>query len=229
MRTRKTVVLIKIIMLLIIILNLSIYAHAQQHSIRFHRISIEDGLSQSDVYCILQDRKGFMWFGTEDGLNRYDGYNFKVYKHDSENPHSLSNNQVYSIHEDRSGTLWIGTNGGGLNQFDPVSKTFIRYRHDPNKQESLSSDQVNNILEDSYGNLWIGTWGGGLDLFDRKEQIFIHYDNKYAHSYPQIFSILEDHRKILWIGSSNGLFKYDRKTVKEKNFQIQNQNAVITK
>jgi signal transduction histidine kinase/CheY-like chemotaxis protein/ligand-binding sensor domain-containing protein len=214
MRSRKLVVLIKTIILLMIILNLSIYAHPQQHNIRFQRISIEDGLSQSDVYCILQDSRGFMWFGTQDGLNRYDGYNFKVYKNDPENPHSISNNYVYSIYEDQSGTLWIGTDGGGLNKFDRDKEQFLHYRNNPNNPRSLSHDYVRSIIKDQSGVLWIGTYGGGLNKLvpgakEGSPPSFIHYQtvpsDPYSLSNNYVYSIYEDRSGTLWVGTDGGL------------------------
>ena len=98
---------------------------------RFERLSLEQGLSQSYVNCILQDRRGFMWFGTQDGLNRYDGYGFTVFKHDALDPGSLSHNTVWALHEDRDGTLWIGTDGGGLDRWEPSTGSFQHLRHDP--------------------------------------------------------------------------------------------------
>lgn len=100
-------------------------------SIKFNRISVEEGLSQNTVNCIFQDHQGFMWFGTQDGLNIYDGSKFKVYKTDPNDPGSLSENYVNSITEDRSGVLWVGTNAGGLNKFDRSHERFIHYYHDP--------------------------------------------------------------------------------------------------
>ena len=82
--------------------------------VKFERLSMEEGLSQSVVDCILQDRYGFMWFATQDGLNRYDGYEFEVYKHDPEDPNSLGDSYVMAMHEDDEGALWLGTHGGGL-------------------------------------------------------------------------------------------------------------------
>jgi len=189
--------------------------HAQQHNIRFHRISIEDGLSQSDVYCIFQDSRGFMWFGTQDGLNRYDGYNFKVYKNDPENPHSMSNNYVYSIYEDRSGTLWVGTEGG-LNKFDRDKDQFIHYQTDPNDSHSLSHDHVKTIIEDQSGILWIGTDGGLNRLVPGAKEgsppSFIRYqtdaNNPRSLSNNRVMSIYEDRSGVLWIGTEDGLNKH---------------------
>jgi len=96
-------------------------------NLKFESISIEHGLSHSTVNCILQDRYGFMWFGTDDGLNKFDGYSFTVYKHNPDDPHSLSHNQVWSLFEDFFGVLWVGTYGGGLNRFDRNSGQFSRY------------------------------------------------------------------------------------------------------
>ena len=92
--------------------------HAQQNPIKFEHISIQQGLSQSTVSCILQDKRGFMWFGTEDGLNRYDGYNFVIYKNDGLDKTSISDSYILALYEDKSGVLWIGTYSGGLNKFD---------------------------------------------------------------------------------------------------------------
>ena len=91
--------------------------------IRFEKMSIEQGLSQSSVYSIYQDSRGFLWFGTEDGLNKFDGYNFTVYRHNPDDPLSLSDNTILSIFEDKSGELWVGTYGRGLNRFDRLQST----------------------------------------------------------------------------------------------------------
>ena len=106
-----------------ILLITSLNLYTQPGDIRFKHLSIEHGLSQSTVNCILQDRNGFMWFGTQDGVNRYDGYTFTIYKNDLQNENTISHNFILSIFEDRQGILWIGTNGGGLNRFDPAKDT----------------------------------------------------------------------------------------------------------
>ena len=107
--------------LLTCILNL----HAQ-NNISFNHLTVDDGLSQSSVTCIFQDKKGFIWFGTQDGLNRYDGYSLKVFKNDQEDTTSLINNFIYSIYEDTSGTLYIENQGGGFQKYDPLHESFIR-------------------------------------------------------------------------------------------------------
>jgi len=131
--------------------------------LRFERISLEQGLSQSTVLCMLQDSQGFMWFGTEGGLNRYDGYTFTAYKHDPEDPNGLGGNWIQAMLEDDSGTLWIGTSEGGLDRYDRELDQFIHYRNDPKDSSSLSDDEITTIYQDQDGVLWIGTGGGGLD------------------------------------------------------------------
>lgn len=129
---------------------------AQGGNIRFDRLSIEHGLSQSTVFVILQDSLGFMWFGTQDGLNRYDGYEFTVFKHDPEDPTTISANFIRSIYEDRDGTLWIGTNRG-LNKFDRASESFTRYQDETPDPHSLNHNVIRAIHQDRSGQLWLGT------------------------------------------------------------------------
>lgn len=116
------------------ILSVSVSLYGQDHNIRFDHISIDQGLSQVRVNCILQDRQGFMWFGTQDGLNKYDGYKFTIYRHDAENSASLSNSSIWSIFENADGNLWIGTYGGGLNKFNKKTETFTHYQQGQEEQ-----------------------------------------------------------------------------------------------
>ena len=134
--------------------------------IEFEYISIDDGLSQSTVNCILQDRAGFLWFGTEDGLNRYDGYNFRVFKPDSDENKSINHNYVWSLFEDHLGMIWIGTNGGGLNRFNRVTEDYSAYKFNPENPLGLSNNFIRVIFEDQKGYLWVGTEGGGLNRSD---------------------------------------------------------------
>src|SRR5262245_48494731 len=123
-------------------------AHAAGKPIRFDHLSLEQGLSQSAVLCIFQDTRGFMWFGTEAGLNRYDGYGFTVYRHDPSDPASLPSDVVWAIDEDAAGDLWIGTEGGGIAVWDRKSDRFTRVRHEASKPGSLASDAVRALHVD---------------------------------------------------------------------------------
>jgi len=174
----------------------------------FTHLSIEDGLSQNAAWKILQDRLGFIWIGTQDGLNRYDGYEFKVYRYDPDDTTGLSDNDITALYEDRSGTLWVGTKSGGLNQFDRTTGHFAHYRHDPNDPHSLSHNNVLTIYEDQSGLLWIGTKGGGLNKFNRETEQFTPYqhdpDNPNSLSHDNVSSIAEDQSGFLWIATNGG-------------------------
>jgi|LGOV01.1.fsa_nt_gb ligand-binding sensor domain-containing protein len=126
---------------------------ARENHIRFNHLTIRQGLSSNSVTGIVQDDQGFMWFGSYDGLNRYDGNEFRVYRHDPDNPNSLSSNPMRVLYKDRSGDLWIGTEGGGLNRFDRETETFTRYQHDPHNPRSLSHNKVRAIYEDRAGGI----------------------------------------------------------------------------
>ncbi|MDM8564989.1 EAL domain-containing protein [Candidatus Halobeggiatoa sp. HSG11] len=171
--------------------------------LKFQNFSLDEGLSQSTVNAILQDKQGFIWFGTQDGLNKFDGYTFTVYRHDPKVPDTLSHNEIFSIYEDNQGILWIGT-GNGLNKFD--RHKFTSYLHDPNNPNSLSNNMVWSIYEDSQGILWIGTNGGGLNKFDGHK--FTHYlhdpNDPNSLSHDSVWSIYEDSQGVLWIGTNGG-------------------------
>ena len=184
-------------------------ATAQQgQNVRFRHLLVEDGLSQEAVQAILQDHRGLLWFGTQDGLNRYDGYDVTVFNHDPKDPASLSNGWIWCLFEDSQGTLWIGTDGGGLNRFLPGRQAFERFVSDPSDPFSLSHDSVRVIYEDRSGRLWIGTDGGGLNRLDPDTGTF----TRFAHdpsspaslSNDRVRTIAEDSSGALWVGTDGG-------------------------
>ena len=180
--------------------------------LRFDHISIEQGLSQSAVLVIFQDSRGFLWFGTQDGLNRYDGYNFKIYKPDPDVPSSLSDRAITSIVEDKDGYLWIGTQLGGLNRYDPSTEKFVHYLHDDSNPTSLGDNHINVLYLDKTNNLWIGTTDG-LDLFDLQRKTFKHYvyspNQQEGISGKNITALYQDSRGRFWVGTANGLNLFD--------------------
>lgn len=135
-------------------------AHAGRTVIAAERITSADGLSQNSINAILQDSAGFIWLGTGDGLNRYDGREIRVFRHDPSNPSTLADNYISALVEAGDGTLWVGTNGGGLDHFDPATGRTVHAQHDEGDPTSLPHNGVNALLIDQDGMLWVGTSGG---------------------------------------------------------------------
>lgn len=131
--------------------------------IRFEHIGAKEGLSQGMVAAILQDHLGYMWFGTKDGLNKYDGQRFIIYRHDPSDSSSISDNYVFALFEDSKNRLWVGTREKGLNLFNRNENTFRHFKHEPGNPHSLSSNSITVMAEDSSGTLWIGTKRSGLN------------------------------------------------------------------
>lgn len=192
---------------------LALALFSQEPVAKFERISVDQGLHQNIIMSIQQDCKGFLWIGTSDGLNRYDGYVFKLYKHDPNNPNSLPDNKIRSIYNDKSNTLWICTDGG-ISKYNRLMDSFINYRHDINNPASLSHNEVFFTFEDSEGILWVGTYGGGLNKFV-EDKGFTHYkhnsDDPSSLSNNNVWTIYEDVLNRLWIGTEDGLNIFDRK------------------
>lgn len=185
-------------------------------NIRFEHFSVADGISQNDTIAILQDSDGFMWFGSEDGLNKYDGRTFTIYKYDPDNFNSLSDNWILALHEDRLGALWIGTLNGGLDRYDRKSGQFSHFTNDPDNPQSLSNNEVTAIYEDSDGILWFGT-RDGFNRFDSETEMFTQYRHNPADSQSlsadAVLSIYETKDGMLWVGADGGgLNRFDTET-----------------
>lgn len=216
--------------LLVFSFTSSTYSNNQY--IKFRHLTVENGLSQSGVLCILQDKQGFMWIGTRDGLNRYDGYNFVVYNYTNNNSHSIGNSIIQCLLEDSKGRLWVGTYGGGLNLYDRDNDRFIRYQNNPNNKNSISDNFVMSIYEDSTGIIWVGTSGGGLNKFDPVSEKFTAYlinDNLPINSAQnRIQTITEDNKGQLWIGTwGYGLGIFDRNSEKFIPIEHQKKSTII--
>ena len=225
-------------MICLIILGQTSTSHAQK--IKFELLSSQNGLSQGSIVCMTQDKKGFMWFGTYDGLNRYDGYHFKIFKNEPNNPNSLSNNFIRALLVDDQGDLWAGTQGGGLSRFDSENEMFIQYRHNPEKSASLSHDNIYQILQDRYGSIWVATWGGGLnriipdaDTGFRGDLEFVHYqhnpDNPSSLPDNRVSSLYQDDSGYLWVGTREGIAVFDitkNKFIKTYTYSVKNQHSL---
>ncbi|MEO6548958.1 MAG: two-component regulator propeller domain-containing protein [Ferruginibacter sp.] len=193
--------------LCLLVLACCLIVYPQKHRLQFDHLSTEQGLSQSNVLCITQDSRGFMWFGTRDGLNKYDGYTFTHFKNDPANNRSITSNYIVKIVEDKNGNMWIATLGGGICCFNRDTEQFTRYQHDPTNTNSLTTDVVNTMLLDNAGYIWIGT-EDGLDRYDPVDNKFLHFTND-PHNAGTISDffvkyILEDSHKNIWVGTKRG-------------------------
>ncbi len=205
-------------------------------SIRFTHLTTEDGLSYSVIYAILQDSQGFVWIGTEGGLNKYDGYNFTVYQHDPYNPNSLSNNHVTDLYEDSDGMLWIATHGGGVNRFDPRTETFTRYRHDPENPNSSVGNIIFSIFQDSRGIFWFGGQPGpqgGLARYQPATETFTRVpqgtgDPKAFPPRAGAWDFLEDEKGDIWIAADFALVRYDPDMAQSTPYSPETQERRLT-
>lgn len=184
-----------------------------QGDINFTSITTNEGISSNTVYKILKDRYGLMWFGTTNGLSRYDGTNFTVYRHDANNPTSLPGNEVLALMEDRSGKIWIGTAAGGLSYYDRDRDRIVPFLTDGSWPE-LKYISPRSILQDGQGKLWVGTYGD-LRIIDVNKK---HSTRLAFHATPYardrafaVLSLFEDREHQIWVGTNKGLFIYDRK------------------
>lgn len=199
-----------------------------QHTPLKH-ITINDGLSQNYIYSIHQDHKGFLWFGTKDGLNRYDGYSFTIFRKDNSDTLSLSDNTVTAIQQGENEQLWIGTAGGGLQKFDSRHATFTHYHHDPLNANSISHNHCTVIRTAKNGSVLVGTSGGGLNIFDPRSGTWKHFrsDSNNVNSLQSntIADVTEDLNGNIWVAAegisiidSNGIVtRLDRSTSSEEN------------
>ena len=188
-------------------------SNAQSEGLRFEHIGIEEGLSNENVTQIFQDSKGYIWFGTFDGLNKYDGYSFTKYRLDPFDSNSISQNFIYTIWEDKYGAIWVSS-FEGLCKFDRSTEMFTRYK--PSPSAKFSDPNISAINEDSDGMIWVGSHSGGLCRFDRKTGKFLpeYFDLGYrqfpgdkARLKDNVNCIYKDRAGTLWLGNTTGLHK----------------------
>jgi len=187
------------------------YLAAQPLSLKFDQIGLEQGLSQSTVNAIVQDAQGFMWFGTQDGLNRFDGYSITIFKHDPSDPTSIADNAIRCLLDDRNGDLWIGTEHAGLNRYVISEDRFYHYQHDEDDSTTMSDNYVTGLFEDSNADIWIGTRNKGLNRYNRATETFTRFvrddEDTASLSSNHVWAICEDRSRNLWIATSQGLSK----------------------
>ena len=207
------------------------------------QLKVKDGLSQSSILAILQDSRGFMWFATGSGLNKFDGYTFKIYLNHPQDLLSISDNGISALYEDRDGYIWVGTTGGYINRFDRRTDTFKRfnlsliinsgnrivdnYYEYPLLFSRNSDNSVTSISEDEEGKIWIGTWGRGIFILDKKNESILNFCNDQGDaqslSFDRVTKILSDSNGNIWIATFGGglnkaTFSLMQKNQKKKIF-----------
>jgi len=195
--------------LLVFILTqfVSILAFGQNQQLKFERIGTKEGLSDLNVLCLLQDSRGFMWVGTRQGLNRFDGHQFRVFYNNPADTASISSNFIQNIFEDSKKNLWISTINGGFNKFNRKKNSFKQYIHKPENSNSVSGNNVSNITEDRSGKLWIAT-NDGVNLFNPDNNHFIHFfhniNDSTTISENNTTTVFADSQGDIWIGTLAG-------------------------
>ncbi|WP_125564424.1 response regulator [Pseudoalteromonas rubra] len=193
-------------------------------TLKIENIATYNGLNTPQIYAVSKDQQGFMWFGSADGIKRYDGYQFSNFKHDPNDPHSLSADSVSVLLFDTRGRLWAGTWGGGLNLFLGAQQGFQHFRYDPDNPQSLGADKVQALFESADGSLWIGTNGGGLNRLKADGSGFERFThepgNPSSLGNNRVWSITEDNAGNIWCGTSDGLYRLDRQSGQFSAFKV---------
>lgn len=226
----KKILIIWSIHTILLYLLFSSSLYAQSPKIKFESYSTKQGLIQSSVVTIYQDDEGFMWFGTYGGLNRFDGYNFKTFQNNRNNPKSISDNHIRTICQDTTGILWVGTTDG-LNRFFTQTNEFIHFKHDTTDTNSIALNTVYKVFKDKDGDVWVGTWGEGLELLKRIEgdyaderdakYKFIHYIyfKDSVNIYKNYISDIAEGQDGSIYASAFGLYRINKKTNDIKIYQ----------
>ena len=194
----------------LVILSLICFSQLKAQDMTFRHLAVEDGLSQNTINCIYQDHYGFMWFGTQDGLNCYDGFEFTTYRSVPEDSSTLSHNWIWDITEDDSHNLWIAT-WNGLTLYDRSLRTFQRFLPDSTDRKSISGTRPASLARDLKGQIWIGIWGGGVNVLDPETGTFTRYREaeEPGRNFPGDFvrKLYIDREGTVWIGTWNGLWR----------------------
>ena len=172
---------------------------------RIKKWSVKDGLSQGVVNSIVQDDQSIMWLGTEDGLNRFDGYAFKIFRYNPEDQTTIPDNFIQHLFKDSEGNLWVSSRKGLL-QFNPYQETFALHRYQATSDSSFMLNDVSHITEGAKKNLWIAWYGNGFASFSKRSHSFIPYTPKNLPGLKceKIVTLLEDKFGLLWVGSQDG-------------------------
>ncbi|WP_237706109.1 hybrid sensor histidine kinase/response regulator transcription factor [Thermophagus xiamenensis] len=195
------------------LLHFSLVQAVSAYNFKFINFQVNDGLSENTVQCILQDHQGFLWFGTKDGLNRFDGKEFKIFKHEPGNPYSIGNNFIRDLFQDEDHIIWVGTDHQ-LYLFDPVTERFSPFRFQTQDGVSINSS-VTSIKSESQDKIWIGTLDQGVFCFTKSTKTLIQYtqgSSSTSIGSNLVWRIYRDNAGTIWIGTRNGLSAYNKET-----------------
>ena len=195
-------------------------------------LAAEDGFVSSEIYSIIQDNQGFLWFGTgENGVMRYDGRNVKLFESNNESEQSLSHNDAGNLMLDAQGYIWVGTWGGGLNRYDPKTGQYQRYLNAPDNPDSISSNRIQSLFQDKNSDIWLGSYDQGLNRFlgDGKfQRIKKIPGNQSSLSHNRVWDIIDNDADSLWVATSYGLNLLNKSTLSAKHFLPDPTNKTAT-
>jgi len=201
--------------------------YSQDPKITFTSLQIKDGLSSNTVNAILKDKMGLMWFATEDGLNKFDGSDFTVYRYNPNDPKGIPSNDIRTLYEDKMGNLWVGTSGGSVSVFNRKNDTFTTLP--ANKDKALSSHIIRHICGDYLGKVWVATFNG-IDEIDPVTKSVTNYfnqvDRREAFPAKTFIYLFEDSKRRLWAAASDGIYLLDRKSKHFKLFRNQSKGQM---
>ncbi|TAE21521.1 MAG: hypothetical protein EAZ92_16860 [Candidatus Kapaibacterium sp.] len=198
--------------------------------VQFRVYSLEQGLSQSSVMGIVQDKRGFVWLATEEGVNRFDAYSFRIFRNESGDSSSISDSYTTSLCVDVHGTVWVGTLASGICAYEPHSERFVSYRYQPNNSRAISSNNIKAILQSRINtSMWIATGDGGINAFNPSTRIFTRFLHNPAQpqSIPSnlVHCLAEDTDGMLWLGTDAGVCRFNPTTGQAETFKHDPNNA----
>ena len=209
----------KILLAFLLVMNTALTELAAQPAINFTSLTTKNGLSSNTINDIVKDHYGLMWFATEDGLNKFDGTSFTVYRTKSGDTKSLAANEILCLHEDNTGNLWIGTSGGSLSMYDRQQDAFINYPAPAGHQPGhISHNVIRDIISDYKGKIWVSSFTG-VDILDPTTKKITPLLDENGKRFSNVCSrLMEDRLHQIWIGTGQGLFMYNPATRKYKKY-----------